>query len=466
MVLSIIHFVSALAKAIPREKNLLYSMKDLPSFIEMSFTLGEMQEKFDFLDWKGIFMEVFNNTAIQDNLTVYILPPSYLTEVGRLLPRYQPSVVHNGLLMIFAADSLLDLVDVKESPDWAVKCTRVTMQIFPKEVGAMYARLWSREELTSLRESLSNLLDLLRETTIKRLGHLPWLDDDSRRMALRKVSKLEGRFLAPPRFFNETWVDNALAKISVDPSDFFGNVIRRFREGRGDVAKLGEAPPPESWAYPFVANAYYDPTSNAVVVPLAMVSQLWTYGVAPRYLWLAQLGNTLAHELMHSFDINGWHFDERGEVTGWMTPATRLRLTARIQCLVNQYAATFSHSVRLFGRSHSVDFDWNVTSNENLADIGALLVSYDAWMNLHKIQSDLRLPMVDLSPHQLFFVAVAQNYCYEVSDEWYVTMVEIDEHTPFRERVNGMMMNSEGFAEAFKCPPTASLAKFRKCSVW
>lgn len=183
------------------------------------------------------------------------------------------------------------------------------------------------------------------------------------------------------------------------------------------------------------------------VVPLAMVSQLWSYGVAPRYLWLAQLGNTLAHELMHSFDINGWHFDERGEVTSWLTPDTRLRLTARIQCLVNQYAATFSHSVRLFGRSHSVDvsvqrpresnqasivtgsdsrgvilevteiflfyeqFDWNVTSNENLADIGALQVSYDAWLNLNKVHSDLRLPMVDLSPHQLFFVAVAQVSC-------------------------------------------------------
>lgn len=32
------------------------------------------------------------------------------------------------------------------------------------------------------------------------------------------------------------------------------------------------------------------------------------------------------------------------------------------------------------------------------------------------------------------FSVTYQNYCYEISDEWYVTMVEIDEHTPFRER--------------------------------
>ena len=58
--------------------------------------------------------------------------------------------------------------------------------------------------------------------------------------------------------------------------------------------------------------------------------------------------------------------------------------------------------------AHYSQFDWNVTSNENLADIGALQVAYDAWMSLHKIRPDLRLPFVDLSPDQIFFVAVAQ----------------------------------------------------------
>lgn len=64
---------------------------------------------------------------------------------------------------------------------------------------------------------LSKLLELLKETTIRRLGHLPWLDEESREKALKKVSKIEGRFLAPPRFFNESWVDKALAKVRGAP---------------------------------------------------------------------------------------------------------------------------------------------------------------------------------------------------------------------------------------------------------
>lgn len=42
------------------------------------------------MDWKSIFKEVFNASDLQDDLTVYALPPSYFSEVGRLLPRFQP----------------------------------------------------------------------------------------------------------------------------------------------------------------------------------------------------------------------------------------------------------------------------------------------------------------------------------------------------------------------------------------
>ena len=153
--------------------------------------------------------------------------------------RFFLSVVYNGLLMIFATDTLLELVDVSDSPDWGLKCTRVSMKVFPRAVGAMYTTLWSREDLKGLRDSvssqprayiqhpteclltlhpllqLSNLLELLKETTAKRLEHLPWLDDESRLKALKKVSSMDGRFLAPPTFFNDTWVDVQLDRVGI-----------------------------------------------------------------------------------------------------------------------------------------------------------------------------------------------------------------------------------------------------------
>lgn len=67
--------------------------------------------------------------------------------------------MYNGLLMIFATDTLLELVDVTDAPDWGIKCTRVTMKVFPRAVGAMYTTLWSREDLKGLRDSVS-LIDL------------------------------------------------------------------------------------------------------------------------------------------------------------------------------------------------------------------------------------------------------------------------------------------------------------------
>jgi predicted metalloendopeptidase len=55
-------------------------------------------------------------------------------------------------------------------------------------------------------------------------------------------------------------------------------------------------------------------------------------------------------------------------------------------------------------------FDWNVTINENMADISGLHVAFEAWRReqLHGGYSDQTLPDVNLNKDQLFFVSAAQ----------------------------------------------------------
>lgn len=53
-------------------------------------------------------------------------------------------------------------------------------------------------------------------------------------------------------------------------------------------------------------------------------------------------------------------------------------------------------------------FDWNVTRNENVADIGALQISYKTWHTLTN-GKDRSLPGLEgLRPSQLFFISAAQ----------------------------------------------------------
>lgn len=63
------------------------------------------------------------------------------------------------------------------------------------------------------------------------------------------------------------------------------------------------------------------------------------------------------------------------------------------------------HHVRMF----LLQFDWNVTRNENMADVSGLQIAYKAWRLLQEEETeDPRLPGLNLNTKQLFFLSAAQ----------------------------------------------------------
>ena len=63
------------------------------------------------------------------------------------------------------------------------------------------------------------------------------------------------------------------------------------------------------------------------------------------------------------------------------------------------------HHVPLF----PLQFDWNVTRNENMADISGLQIAYSAWRLLQEGEAaDPRLPGLNLNTRKLFFLSAAQ----------------------------------------------------------
>jgi predicted metalloendopeptidase len=69
-----------------------------------------------------------------------------------------------------------------------------------------------------------------------------------------------------------------------------------------------------------------------------------------------------------------------------------------------------------------LQFDWNLTRNENMADISGLQIAYKTWSLLQEENdSDPRLPGINLNARQLFFLNSAQvkmhkklgNPCHE-----------------------------------------------------
>jgi predicted metalloendopeptidase len=103
---------------------------------------------------------------------------------------------------------------------------------------------------------------------------------------------------------------------------------------------------------------------------------------------------------------------------------------------------------------------------ENIADAGGLHLAYAA---LEKALKGTPPPPSDgLTAPQRFFVAYAQAWCGNATDQEKRRRVLSDPHAPNEFRVNGVVANEPAFARAFSCPVGTPMAPppEKACRVW
>ena len=123
---------------------------------------------------------------------------------------------------------------------------------------------------------------------------------------------------------------------------YFGNVAAQARFAvRREWDALGRPVDRAEWQMTApTVNAYYNPAGNEIVFP-AGIMQFPAFGDPdrlPSYVSYGGFGSVAGHELSHAFDSSGRHYDERGRLADWWTPATVEAFEARAACFVDQYS--------------------------------------------------------------------------------------------------------------------------------
>ena len=76
-------------------------------------------------------------------------------------------------------------------------------------------------------------------------------------------------------------------------------------------------------------------------------------------------------------------------------------------------------------------------------------------------------PLVDgFTPPQRFFLAWAQMWCENATQQDFLRRAQEDTHATGRWRANGVLMNLEEFRKAFDCAPGTPMAPATSCRVW
>lgn len=107
------------------------------------------------------------------------------------------------------------------------------------------------------------------------------------------------------------------------------------------------------------------------------------------------------------------------------------------------------------------------TLNENIADNVGLKAAYHAYVKgLNASEPEKRLPGLNFSPKQMFWISMANSLCGRYRGEYLKTSVYEERISPYKFRVNGPASNLPEFANDFQCNREAKMNPAKKCDLW
>ncbi len=190
---------------------------------------------------------------------------------------------------------------------------------------------------------------------------------------------------------------------------------------------------------PQTVNAYYDPTTNSINFPAAILQPPFfdpTVDDAANY---GAIGAVIGHEMSHGFDDQGCQFDKDGNMKNWWTEEDKKNYDARTKVLVDW----FNKQEVIPG----LYVNGEKTLGENIGDNGGLNIAFRALENSMKAK-----PLSDMdgfTPAQRFFLAWGRVWASNVAPQFVAYIVNSDVHSPSISRVNAALPMIDNWYDAF-----------------
>jgi predicted metalloendopeptidase len=310
-------------------------------------------------------------------------------------------------------------------------------------IGEDLGQLYVKEAFSpAAKERALVMVKFHLEAMRQRIASAPWLSEATKQQAYRKIETMRSKIGYPDR-----WRD--YSGLTITRSSHLANVLAGAQFSlRRNFAKLGKPVDRNEWFMtPQTNNAYYDPTLNEMCFPAGILQPPFFDEKADDASNYGALASTIGHELTHGFDDQGSQYDWQGNLKSWWTEEDSAKFKARAELVAKQYDA--------YEVLPGLHIEGHQTLGENIADIGGLRVSYEAYK---LATAGKTLPPIDgFTADQRFFIAFAQGWRTNVRPEYLRLQVTSDLHSPIRWRVLGSVANFPEFYEAFKVPAPATL---------
>lgn len=305
-------------------------------------------------------------------------------------------------------------------------------------IGQLYVEQYFPE---SSKIYMEGLVENLRKALGKHIIRLPWMTDDTKFEALKKLNSITVKIGYPDK-----WKD--YSKLEIDPNLSYYENLHNASLWAFDrqLEKWGKPVDRSEWGMtPQTINAYYNPMFNEIVFPAGILQAPFFDPESSDAENYGGIGVVIGHEMTHGFDDQGCNFDADGNMVNWWTDADREAFANKTSGLVTQF-----NEVEVLPGVYA---NGTYTLGENIADQGGLRVAYTAWLDSQKkkgVDITSEEAKIDgLDPTQVFYMNFANLWANNIREEEMRNLTTADPHSLGINRVNVTLKNIEPFFQAF-----------------
>ena len=339
----------------------------------------------------------------------------------------------------------------QDRPRWK-RAVGVVSGVLGEAIGKLYVEKYFPE---SSKQRMLDLVHNLQTALAERIDEASWMEQATKDQAKDKLSNFIIKIGYPDK-----WRD--YSGLEIDPSlSLYDNLTRVTAFLTKDYIdrKVNKPVDKSEWQMtPQTVNAYYNPTTNEICFPAAILQAPFFDPEADDAVNYGAIGCVIGHEMSHGFDDQGCQFDKNGNQNNWWTAADKANYDKRTKVL-EEY---FSNYEVQPGKK----INGKLTLGENIGDNGGLNIAFRAFSNLMKTK---KLPVIDgFTPEQRFFLAWGRVWAANTSDEMTDYLLKVDPHSPNQARVNGALPHIDAWYDAFNVKKSDKMyvPKSKRAHIW
>ncbi len=319
----------------------------------------------------------------------------------------------------------------EQQPRWK-RAMAVPNSLLGEAVGEMYVNRYFPE---SSKQKMVTLVENLRTALGQHIDGLEWMSDSTKVRAREKLAAFTVKIGYPDK-----WKD--YSTLDIDPSNTYYENLKNASAWyvQDNLQKLGKPTDKTEWGMtPQTVNAYYNPTTNEICFPAAILQKPFFDPNADDPVNYGGIGVVIGHEMSHGFDDQGSMFDASGNMVNWWTAEDKAKFDALGDKLVEQF-----NEVEVLPGVHA---NGRYTLGENIGDHGGLSIAFTAMENAVKGTAD---PMIDgFTRAQRFYLSYGAIWAQNITDEEIARLTNLDPHSMARNRVNVSVRNFQSFFDAW-----------------